>query len=91
MDRVILHSDMNSYANGLDIAPVMPVGYEIPVKSVGHGITCITDLVNDDEVCNVMQELSQDIGKRLRKYGLAARGVQISVRDKNLYITTSSI
>lgn len=32
-----------------------------------------------------MQELSQDIGKKLRKYGLAAKGVQISVRDKNLY------
>lgn len=63
----------------------MPIGYEIPVKSIGHGITCIADLVNNDEVCNVMQELTQDIGKKLRKYGLAARGVQISVRDKNLY------
>lgn len=76
---------IHSYANGLDIAPVMPVGYEIPVKSVGHGITCIADLENNDEVCNVMQELSQDIGKKLRKYGLAAIGVQIGVRDKNLY------
>lgn len=76
---------IHAYANGLDIAPVMPIGYEIPVKSVGHGITCIADLENNDEVCNVMQELSQDIGKKLRKYGLAAKGVQISVRDKNLY------
>lgn len=76
---------IHAYANGQDISPVMPIGYEIPVKSIGHGITCIADLVNNDEVCNVMQELTQDIGKKLRKYGLAARGVQISVRDKNLY------
>ena len=76
---------IHAYANGQDIAPVMPIGYEMPVKSVGHGITCIADLENNEEVCNVMQELSQDIGNKLRKYGLAARGIQISVRDKNLY------
>jgi len=73
-----------AYANGNDISPVMPAGFESQIKSIGHGITCVADLENNKEVFNVMQELSQNIGRKLRKNGLAARGVQISVRDKNL-------
>lgn len=74
-----------SYARGQDIAPVTAIDYRMPIKSVGHGITCVADLENNTEVFAVMQELTQEIGQKLRKHGLAARGVQISVRDKNLF------
>lgn len=73
------------YANGLDQSRVMPVGFSPEVKSVGHGITCSRDLLNADEVWYVMLELSQDIGHRLRKYHLAACGVQVYVRNHDLY------
>ena len=76
---------IHAYAKGKDISPVVPVGFESQIKSIGHGITCISDLENNTEVCNVIQELSQSIGQKLRKHGLAARGVQIYIRDKNLY------
>ena len=62
----------------------MPLDYEVPVKSIGHGITCTADLNNGDEVWRVMLELSQDIGHRLRVHKLAATGVQISVRSNEL-------
>jgi len=52
-----------------------------PIKSVGHGITCTADLINDNEVWKVMLELCQDIGHRLRIHNLSARAVQIMVRN----------
>ncbi len=73
-----------TYAAGLDHSRVMHQDYVSPVKSVGHGITCIADLVNDEEVYRVMLELSQDVGHRLKAHGLAARGVQVWIRANDL-------
>lgn len=72
------------YAAGQDRSRVMPLDYEVPVKSIGHGTTCTADLYNAEEVWRVMLELSQDIGHRLRVHKLAATGVQISVRNNEL-------
>ena len=71
-------------ANGEDRYRVKPDGYEEPIKSVGHGITCNADLHTEEEVWRVILELSQDIGHRLRTYGLSARGVRICIRDNEL-------
>jgi len=72
------------YAAGLDSAPVMNKDFVSPIKSVGHGITCVSDLYEEEEVWKVMLELSQDIGHRLRIHKLKASGVQISVRSNDL-------
>lgn len=72
------------YANGLDASRVKPDGYSRIVKSVGHGITCIADLVNADEVWKVFLQLSQDVSRRLKEQSLSAKGVQISVKDNQL-------
>nr|DAO66598.1 MAG TPA: hypothetical protein [Caudoviricetes sp.] len=72
------------YAAGKDDTPVMHKDFVSPIKSVGHGITCIADLLNEEEVWKVMLELSQDIGHRLRLHKLKATGVQISVRSNDL-------
>lgn len=74
-----------SYANGTDSSRVMPLDFVSPVKSVGHGITCIADLENYEEVYRVMLELSQDVGHRLRIHELSARGVQVYVRRNDLF------
>ncbi len=76
--------EMWLYANGLDSSAVMPDGYCAPVKSIGHGITCTSDLVNVDEVWKVFLALSQDVSKRLRISSLAASAVQIAIRDNKL-------
>lgn len=72
------------YASGLDTSRVMPEDFVSPVKSIGHGITCVADLENDDEVRKVILELCQDIGHRLRLHSLSARGVQIYIRRNDL-------
>lgn len=72
------------YANGTDQSRVMHKDFVSPMKSIGHGITCVTDLDNDSEVWKVMLELSQDVGHRLRVHRLSARGVQVAVRGNDL-------
>lgn len=73
-----------NYANGKDNSRVMHKDFVSPVKSVSHGITCRADLVSEEEVWLVMLHLCQDIGHRLRQHGLAATGVQITVKDNTL-------
>lgn len=73
------------YANGTDSSRVMHRDFVSPVKSVGHGITCVADLVNEEEVWKVTLALCQDIGHRLRLHELSARGVQIAVRGNDLF------
>ena len=74
-----------NYANGLDRSRVMPMDFVSPVKSIGHGITCVADLENAEEVWKVMLELCQDIGHRLRLHELSARAVQVHVRGNDLF------
>ncbi len=75
---------LREFANGTDGSAVMPADYVAPVKSVGHGVTCVRDLDSAYEVWLVLLELAQDVGHRLRVHELQARGVQVSIRDKDL-------
>ena len=72
------------FANGADHSAVMPSDFVAPIKSVGHGTTCVCDLDSDYPVWQVLYELAQDVGHRLRKHELAANGVQITVKDNDL-------
>lgn len=73
-----------TYANGLDTSPVMNHDFVMPIKSIGHGITCTSDLKSEEDVWHVFLELSQDIGHKLRTHGVKANGVQIFVKDNDL-------
>ena len=75
-------------ACGLDARPVSPYGYVPPIKSISSGITCTSDLVNAEEAKKVIYDRSVNISHKLRKHGLAARGIEISVRDINLHSWT---
>lgn len=77
---------MWAYANGLDKSPVLMYNSPTPPKSIGHGMTTTQDLVNCEEVQDVIIELSQIIGEKLRGSGTAALGIAISVRDCKLAI-----
>ena len=72
------------YASGHDRSRVMPHDYQIPIKSIGHGTTCTSDLRYKEEVWKVILELSQDIGHRLRLHELCAKGVQLIIKDNYL-------
>ena len=74
-----------NYANGRDYSSVTDRDYRDPVKSVGRGITTTEDLENNSEVYRVFRELSFGVSKALRSYGYLAGGIQISVKNNNLF------
>ena len=73
-----------SICNGEDHSPVARQDYEVPIKSIGHGITTREDLENSAEVWNVMLSLMQDVGHKLRVYEKNAGGVAIDIRNCEL-------
>lgn len=76
---------LHAYANGRDSSRVMSSDYISPVKSIGRGLTCISDLLNNEEVGRVFLQLAQSIARRLRDIELLATGVQITIRESNLH------
>lgn len=72
------------YANGHDSSRVAPYGYKPPVKSVSHGMTCVGDLLNIDEVTKVLYGLAPKVSTQLRELGAQAKGLQLTVRDSGL-------
>ncbi len=72
------------YANGLENSRVMHDGETYPIQSIGHGTTTRADLVNEREVFDVMIELMQEVGCKLRKHGLKAGGIAVGIRENDL-------
>jgi len=77
---------MWAYANGYDTSEVLLSSDSPPIKSIGHGITTTRDLTTSEEVKDVIIELSQIVGEKLRREELAARAVAVSVRTCELKV-----
>ncbi|NLZ67331.1 MAG: DNA polymerase IV [Clostridiaceae bacterium] len=69
------------FAAGLDTTSVRMSGRESPVKSIGNSITTRHDLCTDEDIRAVIYMLSESVASRLRSANMAARTVQVSLRD----------
>lgn len=70
--------------NGFDDAIVHEQDYRREVKSVGSSRTLPRDLYNRGEVWTVMLTLADEVTRQLRKHGLSAGGVCVSVKTNDL-------
>ncbi len=75
---------LSNFANGLDSSPVAKSDYFPTPKSVGRSVTCSNDLCSIEQIHPIILKLSEDISRKLRKYGLEAMGVQVHMRRNNL-------
>lgn len=73
-----------AYANGLENSPVTDIADSCPVKSIGHGTTTTADLTSEDEVCDLIGELVEEIGAKLRREGMRCGGVAVGIRENDL-------
>ena len=73
--------DLHIYANGLEDSPVLPFDAKREVKSVGSGNTFYRDIAGLDDIKPALMVLSEQVGLRLRKHGLYANGVQITIKN----------
>ena len=91
-DQEFLHSRLGkcgevlwSFANGDDNSPVVRMGEESLIKSVGNSITTPRDLETDEDVQMIFYVLSESVAARLREHGFKCRTAHIHIRDKNLF------
>ncbi|NLM45451.1 MAG: DNA polymerase IV [Firmicutes bacterium] len=76
-------------ANGEDDSPVDPHALDT-VKSVGHSVTLPRDLCDPEDIARVLLDLSERVGRRLRRGSYSARTVTLTVKDQNFVSTTRS-
>ncbi len=72
-------TQLHACANGLENSPV--VRDTGPVKSVGNGNTFPENLTTREQVREGIAMLSDSVAVRLRKAGLYAGGIQVTLRD----------
>jgi DNA polymerase-4 len=77
-------SVLHAFANGLDSSPVMRMGEEAMIKSVGNSTTTPRDLMCDEDAKIIIFVLSESVCARMREHGFLGRTVVISVRDSEL-------
>ena len=76
-----LGTQLHEYACGLDASPVRSRYDRETVKSVGNGTTFPQNLTTWEQVRGGIAVLADSVATRLRRYGLYAGGVQVTVRD----------
>ena len=69
------------YANGLDDSPVALAGHREAAKSVGHSVTLPRDITTEAEVKETLLSLCESVAASLRRKGLRAGEVQLTVRN----------
>ncbi len=79
-----LGDQLYAYANGLDESPVLEIGDEEEVHSVGNGITFSRDLVTYEDIHTSVTALSDSVASRMRRYGLKGATVQVTIKDTKL-------
>lgn len=77
------------FANGLDRSPVMALGEEAVIKSIGNSTTTPRDMKCDQDAHMVLMVLAESVAERLREHGMQGRVVGLSVRDCELNCFTT--
>lgn len=70
--------------NGYDTSPVLKTESLPKAKSYSHGTTQPKNLTNNNEVRATFVSLAESVAHNLRKYGVLASVVSISIRDDRL-------
>ncbi len=71
-------------ARGEDESPVMDVGFESSIKSVGNSTTTPQNMETVEDVHCVFTLLAESVARRLREAGLKGHCINIHVRDVKL-------
>lgn len=81
----IIGRQLKLMGQGIDDSPVIPMEEEEQVKSVGHSMTLPKDIEHRDDILKRLLQLSEMVGRRARKYGLAGKTISVFVRLGDFY------
>lgn len=75
---------LGKYARGEDDSTVAKYGETTPIKSIGNGNTAAHDLTTEAEVDALIYCMAESVARRIRKHGLTATGVTLTVKTDDL-------
>jgi len=76
----VIGERLQQMGRGIDNSPVIPPGDEQEVKSVGHSMTLERDISNRRDIERYLLQLSEMVGRRARRYGVAGKTIHLTVR-----------
>jgi len=76
----IIGSRLKQMGQGIDDSPVIPSEDAEEVKSVGHSMTLKRDISSRSEILRYLLQLSEMVGRRARRYGVAGKTVHLTIR-----------
>ena len=76
---------LHDFATGYDTSPVACAGDEAVIKSIGISTTTPRDLCCDEDAGIVYWMLCESVAERMRESGFLCRGVQVHIRDNELF------
>ena len=76
---------LHDFATGYDTSPVACAGDEAVIKSIGNSTTTPRDLWCDEDAGIVYWMLCESVAERMRESGFLCRGVQVHIRDNELF------
>ncbi len=76
----ILGKVYKQMGQGIDNGPVTPVEEDDEVKSVGHSMTLRRDVSTREDILKYLLQLSEMVGRRARRYGVAGKTISLYVR-----------
>ncbi len=83
-----LGTQLYAYANGLDDSPVLEIGQEEELHSVGNGMTFSRNLITWKDIHTSVTVLSDSVAARMRRHGVKGAAVQVTIKDQNLKVIT---
>lgn len=76
----VIGERLHQMGQGVDTSPVVPLEDEEEVKSVGHSMTLDRDIESRSDILKYLLQLSEMVGRRARRYGVAGKTVHLAVR-----------
>jgi DNA polymerase-4 len=81
----VIGTRLRLMGQGSDDSPVVAFEEEDEVKSVGHSMTLERDIEARDDILRFLLRLSDMVGSRARRYGVAGRTVTLYVRYADFF------
>lgn len=81
----IIGERLQKMGQGMDDSPVVPLEEESEIKSVGHSMTLEQDISDREEIKRYILQLSEMVGKRLRKGRYSGKTATLTLRYSDFH------
>ncbi|MFO7576541.1 MAG: DNA polymerase IV [Pelovirga sp.] len=76
----VVGEQLSRMGRGIDLRPVSSAEEDTEVKTVSHSMTLQRDIVDREDIARFLLQLSEMVGRRVRRYGVNGRTVTLILR-----------